>query len=181
MLLTITTTHQPATDLGYLLHKHPDKLQTFALAFGEAKVFYPEANEQICTAALLLDIDPVKLVRNGKEEHQYVNDRPYAASSFLSVAIAQVFGTALGGKCSHRPELVNTPLPLVAKIPTLPCSGGEAVLRRLFEPLGYILTVQQHLLDQKFTDWGNSDYLTVELAYTAKGKRHCIPQFRRLL
>ena len=36
MLLTITTTYSPATDLGYLLHKHPDRLQTFDLAFGKA-------------------------------------------------------------------------------------------------------------------------------------------------
>ena len=165
MLLTITTTHQPATDLGYLLHKHPDKLQTFPLAFGQAKVFYPEADERVCTAALLLDIDPVKLVRNGKEgQQQYVNDRPYVASSFLSVAISQVFGTALGGKCCHRPELVTTPIPLIARILTLPCAGGEADLRRLFKPLGYTLTLQQHPLEQ--ADWGRSDYFSVELAHT---------------
>jgi 3' terminal RNA ribose 2'-O-methyltransferase Hen1 len=164
MLLTITTTQEPATDLGYLLHKHPDKIQTFDLAFGKAKVFYPEADNNICTAALLLDIDPVKLVRKGREGlQQYVNDRPYTASSFLSVAIAQVFRTALGGKCQQKPELVNTAIPLVAKIPTLPCFGGEAILRKLFEPLGYTLNLQQHPLDTKFPEWGNSFYFSVEL------------------
>ncbi len=169
MLLTITTTQKPATDLGYLLHKHPDKIQTFDLAFGKAKVFYPEADDNICTAALLLDIDPVKLVRKGREGlQQYVNDRPYTASSFLSVAIAQVFRTALGGRCQQKPELINKSIPLVAKIPTLPCFGGETILRKLFEPLGYTLKLQQHPLDTKFTEWGNSLYFSVELSHKIK-------------
>src|ERR1035438_5905679 len=63
MLLTITLTEPPATDLGFLLHKHPDRLQSFAVSAGEAHVFYPEATEQRCTAALLLEIDPIGLVR----------------------------------------------------------------------------------------------------------------------
>src|SRR5919202_3822047 len=103
MLLTISTTHRPATDLGYLLHKHPAKLQSFPLNFGLAHVFYPEAGEDRCTAALLLDLDPVGLVRGrGSAIDQYVNDRPYVASSFLSVALGQVFGTALAGNCAAR-------------------------------------------------------------------------------
>ncbi len=101
MLLTITTTHRPATDLSYLLHKHPARCQSFELGFGQAHVFYPEATEDRCTAALLLDIDPVGLVRRaGRSDfalYDYVNDRPYVASSFLSTAIAQVYGTALNG------------------------------------------------------------------------------------
>src|SRR4051812_48641978 len=102
MLLTITTTHQPATDLGYLLHKNPARPQSFDLPYGRARVFYPEADENRCTAALLLEIDPVALVRGkagaesqGRPLQPYVNDRPYVASSFLSVAIAQVYGSAL--------------------------------------------------------------------------------------
>ena len=98
MLLTITTTRAPATDLGYLLHKHPDRFQSFAVSAGAAHVFYPEATPERCTAALLLDLDPVGLARDrrgpagdGGQLQQYVNDRPYVASSFLSVAIAQVF------------------------------------------------------------------------------------------
>ena len=100
MLLTITTTYQPATDLGYLLAKHPDRVQDFNLAFGKAHVFYPEVSEERTTAALLLDINPIGLVR-GKSAFtlsQYVNDRPYVASSFLSVAIADVFRSALNGQ-----------------------------------------------------------------------------------
>ena len=114
MLLTITSTRSPATDLGYLLHKHPDRLQSFALPFGQAHVFYPAASEDRCTAALLLDVDPVGLIRRGvrfPRLDQYVNDRPYVASSFMSVAIARVFGTALGGTCSARPDLPSSRCP----------------------------------------------------------------------
>src|SRR5438552_14322779 len=116
MLLTLTTTHRPATDLGYLLHKHPGRTQSFDLAFGQAHVFYPEASEDRCTAALLLDIDPVGLVRGRGASYfalaDYVNDRPYAASSFLSVALSKVYGTAMAGNCKPRPDLVTQPLPL---------------------------------------------------------------------
>src|SRR6516162_2194018 len=117
MLLTIATTHQPANDLGYLLHKHPERFQSFDLSFGKAHVFYPEVGAERCTACLLMDVDPVGMVRGGKPSFmlaQYVNDRPYAASSFMSVAIAQVFGSALQGRCKDRPELAETPIPLLA-------------------------------------------------------------------
>lgn len=170
MLLTITTTHQPATDLGYLLHKNPARLHSFELSFGQAHVFYPEVGAERCTAALLLDVDPVGLVRNRKGPSgergtldQYVNDRPYVASSFLSVSIARVFGSALGGRSKHRPELVSTPIPLKAKISVLPCRGGEGLLRRLFEPLGYQVVAQRHSLDPVFPEWGESVYYDVEL------------------
>ncbi|MDB9380222.1 3' terminal RNA ribose 2'-O-methyltransferase Hen1, partial [Nodularia sphaerocarpa] len=167
MLLTITTTHSPATKLGYLLHKHPDRFQSFALSFGKAHVFYPEASVERCTAALLLDVDPVNLVRGrGARLEQYVSDRPYVASSFLSVAIAQVFSTALGGRCQDLPELAQTPIPLVAKLSVLPCRGGEEFLRQLFEPLGYIVSAAGHILDEKFPDWGQSQYFTIELQHT---------------
>ncbi|MEO8608419.1 MAG: 3' terminal RNA ribose 2'-O-methyltransferase Hen1 [Chloroflexota bacterium] len=168
MLLTITTTYSPATDLGYLLYKHPARIQTFDLAFGQVHVFYPEVMPERCTAALLLDINPVGLVRGGGGDRfalaQYVNDRPYAASSFLSVAIAQVYGTALSGICKDRPELVNTAIPLEATISALPCRGGEKILRQLFEPLGYVLTIERQPLDTQFPEWGESAYHTVQLA-----------------
>ncbi len=170
MLLTITTTYSPATDLGFLLHKHPERLQSFDLAFGQAHVFYPEANTEKCTAALLLDVDSVGLVRryHGQVRDnfalaEYVNDRPYVASSFMSVAIAKVFSSALSGKSKDRPELVETPIPLSAKLSTLPCRGGEKFLRRLFEPLGYNVNAERHILDAQFTDWGESRYFSVTL------------------
>jgi 3' terminal RNA ribose 2'-O-methyltransferase Hen1 len=173
MLLTITTTHQPATDLGHLLRKNPGRLQSFELTFGRANVFYPEATNERCTVALQIEVDPVALVRNrrgpageGRALEQYVNDRPYAASSFLSVAVADVFGSALSGSSKERPELVNTPLPLMASLSALPCRGGEEFLRKLFEPLGYLVAARQLPLDERFPDWGDSAYFQVELTAT---------------
>src|SRR5581483_6473742 len=170
MLLTLTTNYTPATDLGFLLFKNPARPQAFELTFGRAHVFYPEASEARCTAALLLDVDPVGLVRNrrgpageGYALEQYVNDRPYVGSSFLSVAIAQIFGSALAGRCKDRPELAEAALPLEAKLAVLPCRGGEGFLRRLFEPLGYAVTARRHALDEKFPEWGEGPYYTVEL------------------
>ncbi|HKV04140.1 MAG TPA: 3' terminal RNA ribose 2'-O-methyltransferase Hen1 [Candidatus Acidoferrales bacterium] len=170
MLLTITMTKRPATDLGYLLHKNPFRLHSVEQVFGRAHVFYPEATRDRCTAALLLEIDSIGLVRNrrgpGGEAHtleEYVNDRPYAASSFLSVAIARTFGTAMAGKSKERQKLADTRLPLEARIAVLPCRGGEILLRRLFEPLGYEVAATGHALDEKFPDWGESRYFTVTL------------------
>jgi 3' terminal RNA ribose 2'-O-methyltransferase Hen1 len=172
MLLTITTTHMPATDLGFLLAKNPARAHSFDLAFGKAHVFYPEASEERCTAALLLQIDPIALVRGrGSAEgllDQYVNDRPYAASSFLSVAIAEVFGTALNGRSRERAVLAQTPLPLEATIAAVGARGGEALLRRLFEPLGYTVEVTGHVLDERFSEWGQSQYYTLTLRGTQR-------------
>jgi 3' terminal RNA ribose 2'-O-methyltransferase Hen1 len=140
VLLTLTTTHRPATDLGYLLHKHPDRVQRFSVPFGAAHVFYPEASEERCTAALLLEVDPVGLVRRGGSAFalaQYVNDRPYVASSFLSVALTHVYKSALEGICKERDA--NLEIPLVAELPAVP---GGALAARLFEPLGYTVDTE---------------------------------------
>jgi 3' terminal RNA ribose 2'-O-methyltransferase Hen1 len=168
MLLTITTTHQPADELGYLLAKNPARVQSFDLSFGKAHVFYPEASAERCTAALLLDVDPVGLVRGrgaGGEGllDQYVNDRPYVASSFLSVALAEVFGTALNGRSRERPELVTTAIPLEARIAALPVRGGPELLERLFAPLGYNIELETTLLDPQFPEWGMSRYVNLTL------------------
>src|SRR5262245_15608225 len=170
MLLTLTTTHRPATELGFLLHKHPNRFQSFDLSFGKAHVFYPEASVDRCTACLLLDVDPVGLVR-GKADHafsfgQYVNDRPYVASSFLSVAISQVFGSALQGSCKPKPELATMPLPPEARLEVLPVRGGGEFLRSVFEPLGYEIEVVRHPLDEAFPDWGDSPYYSVTIRKT---------------
>ncbi len=171
MLLTITTTHQPATDLGYLLHKNPARCHSFELSFGHAHVIYPEATVERCTAALVLDVDPVGMVRGGARFRdglldQYVNDRPYVASSFLSVAIAQVYGSALAGRCNERPDLACTPIPLSARISVLPCRGGAPFLERIFGPLGYTMQIVRHPLDDQYPEWGESPYYTVSLAKT---------------
>src|ERR1700744_3782318 len=158
MLLTISTTYEPASDLGYLLHKNPSRVQTEELSFGKAHVFYPEATERHCTVALLLEVDPIALVRNnrgpageGQQLQQYVNDRPYGANSFLSVAIGRVFASALGGRSKERAALAEMAIPLVARIPAMAAhGGGEDLVRRLFEPLGYNVRMETTLLDEAF-------------------------------
>jgi 3' terminal RNA ribose 2'-O-methyltransferase Hen1 len=167
VLLTITLTQPPATDLGYLLHKSPGRIHTRQLSFGPAHVFYPEATEQRCTAALLLDIDPVGLSRGRREGpslEPYVNDRPYVASSFLSVPIADHFGTAMGGRSKERQELADEALPLQATLAAVPSHGGESLIRRLFEPLGYVVTTVPHPLTETFADWTESPYFTVTIS-----------------
>jgi 3' terminal RNA ribose 2'-O-methyltransferase Hen1 len=167
VLLTVSTTASPATDLGFLLHKHPDRVQSFELAAGTAEVFYPEATQQRCTAALLLRIDPIALVRGRKADGfslgQYVNDRPYAASSMLAVALGKVFSTAMAGRCKARPELVGRPLPLRIEMPALPCRGGRDLAARLFGPLGWSVEATAASLDPAFPEWGESPYLAVRL------------------
>jgi 3' terminal RNA ribose 2'-O-methyltransferase Hen1 len=174
MLLKITTTHQPATDLGYLLHKHPNKLQSVDLSIGKAHIFYPESSEERTTASLLLDTDPIDLVRGGRNLSgkafslgQYVSDRPYVASSFMSVAIAKAFSTAMNGKCSKKPELVDVPMPFEVMLSVIPApKGGETLIRKMFEPLGYTVALERHTLDEKFVDWGESKYFTLNLTHT---------------
>ena len=171
MLLTITTTHQPATDLGFLLHKNPSRFQSFKLSFGRADVFYPEADVHRCTAALLLHIDPVGLVRPkpgkpyaGDWLGQYVNDRPYVVSSHMSVAIASVFGSALAGKSAERSELAEAAIPLEADVPVMPSADGTGLIRQLFEPLGYGVDVSGYPLDERFPEWGHGPYYGVRLS-----------------
>ncbi|MBN1430332.1 MAG: 3' terminal RNA ribose 2'-O-methyltransferase Hen1 [Anaerolineae bacterium] len=172
MLLTITTTHRPATELGYLLHKHPGRCQSFEMGFGQAHVFYPEANEDRCTAALLMDIDPVGLVRRERRAdfalYDYVNDRPYVASSFLSTTIAQVYGSALNGHCKTHPQLAEAPIALEARLAAVPSPNGEETLRRLFEPLGYAVEMEGCLLDEQFPEWGQSRFYRLGLSGTVR-------------
>jgi 3' terminal RNA ribose 2'-O-methyltransferase Hen1 len=170
MYLTISYAGNPSTDLGYLLHKSPTRIHTIEQAFGRAHVFYPEVTSERCTAALLLEVDPIGLVRNrrgpsgeGYALEQYVNDRPYVASSFLSVAIAKAFGTAMTGRSKERQELADKQLEFETQIQVLPCRGSDGLLRRLFEPLGYEVRAAGHTLDEKFPEWGKSAYYSVAL------------------
>ncbi|MER6997013.1 3' terminal RNA ribose 2'-O-methyltransferase Hen1 [Streptomyces sp. NPDC000410] len=177
MFLTISTTgtpERPATDLGFLLHKHPDKAQTFSTSHGTAHVLYPEATAERCTAALLLEVDPVALVRRGKGKGrggapdsalaQYVNDRPYAASSLLSVAMSTVFKSALRGVCQAMPERAESTLPLRIEVPALPARGGAELVHKLFGPLGWTsVEAQPVALDEQFPEWGDSRYVRLVL------------------
>ncbi|MEV7891382.1 3' terminal RNA ribose 2'-O-methyltransferase Hen1 [Streptomyces sp. NPDC002817] len=176
MFLTISTTgtsERPATDLGFLLHKHPEKSQAFSTSYGKAHVLYPEADAERCTAALLLEVDAVALVRRGKGKGrggapdaalaQYVNDRPYAASSLLAVALSGVFSSAMRGVCNARPERAAQPLPLRIEVPALPARGGPDLVQKLFEPLGWTVTVEPVALDTQFPEWGDSRYVRLVL------------------
>jgi 3' terminal RNA ribose 2'-O-methyltransferase Hen1 len=155
--------------LGYLLHKNPQRLHSLELSFGKAHLFYPEATQERCTAALLLDVDPVGLVRGKRGQHegrtldQYVNDRPYVLSSFLSVAMGRALGTAMTGRSKGRQELADQKIPLTATLAVVACRGGEQLLRDLFEPLGYGVSAEHHPLDEKFPEWGEGPYYTVRL------------------
>ncbi|MFY1597485.1 3' terminal RNA ribose 2'-O-methyltransferase Hen1 [Micromonospora sp. WMMD737] len=180
MLLTLTTTHRPATDLGHLLIKHPDRAHAFDVPVGTAHVFYPEANEQRCTAALLLDVDPLRLAgARGRGRQQaptpdsftlgrYVNDRPYAASSLLSSALSKVYRSALRGESRERPELARTPIPLEVRVPVLRCRGGADVAVRMFGPLGWAVTAAPIPLDERHPEWGDSRYVDLTLTGTLR-------------
>ncbi|MET9950493.1 3' terminal RNA ribose 2'-O-methyltransferase Hen1 [Streptomyces sp. NPDC006339] len=177
MFLTISTTgnaEKPATDLGFLLHKHPGRAQAFSTSHGTAHVLYPEASAERCTAALLFEVDPVALVRRGKGKGrggapdaalaQYVNDRPYAASSLLAVALARVFKSALQGSCAAMPERAAAAMPLRIEVPVLPARGGAELVGRLFGPLGWASVVAEPVaLDPEFPAWGDSRYVRLVL------------------
>jgi len=163
MLLKISSTAPQATDLGFLLHKNPANLHEVEVAFGKAYVFYTEATAQRCTACLLLEIDPVGLVRGAQRFEDYVNDRPYVSSSYMTVAIGRVFGTALAGNCQKRPELVGTKLPLETVIEVIRSRGGADVLHKLFEPLGYTVEVSQIPFDETSQELGESPYFRLLL------------------
>lgn len=169
MLLTITYRGDHATDLGFLLFKNPQRPQEFELSYGKAYVFYPEAGDEVCTAALLLNIDPIDLARGkvGAKDgglFDYVNDRPYVSSSFMSTAISRLFGTAMTGRCDKRPELVEQELDLTATVSTLPCTGNTEMLNRVFEPLGYNVSFDCSVLDPKYPEWGDGKYVDLTIS-----------------
>lgn len=171
MLLTISAEQSDvlldASDLGFLLHKHPDRLQSFDVHGGQAHVFYPESTSQRCTAALLLEVDPIALVKGkGAKQQafslgQYVNDRPYAASSLLSVAMGKIFRTALGGRCDSRQDIADAPIPLTIDIPAVP--GGTELVTRMFEPMGWHVAAESLPLDPDVPQWGDSTYVRLTL------------------
>jgi len=179
VFLTLTTDLTgfglPASDFGFLLHKNPGRPQSTAITGGTAHVFYPEATDARCTAAVLLEIDPIALVRAGRGKSsegftlgQYVNDRPYAASSLLGAAMADVLSTARSGRCASRQELADAAIPLEIEVPVLPCRGGAELAARLFGPLGWSVEATPIPLDEAFPAWGESRYLHVVLRGTVR-------------
>ena len=172
MLLTLTTTHRPATDLGYLLGKNPARAQSFSLPFGDAHVLWPEAGDERATAALLVDVDPVALVRgrqgspSGGPLAAYVNDRPYVASSFLAVALGRVYRSGLAGNSKERAALVETPIPLDIRVDVVAARGGPALLERLFVPLGWTVEAERLPRDPEVPAWGDSALYRLRLVGT---------------
>ena len=171
MLLTLSTTMPDATDLGFVLHKHPDRAQSFSIGPGTVHVFWPEASAERSTVAVLLEVDPIALVRgrNGRGDggfalSQYVNDRPYAASSMLSVAVGKVFATAMSGRCQARPELPGRSVPLEVHVPVLAARGGAGLVERLFAPLGWTVHTTAIPLDPEVPAWGSSPYVDLRLS-----------------
>jgi len=178
MILNITTTTFPAKNLGFLLHKNPDNFKSVKLSIGKAHIFYPEASDERTTVSLLLDINPMELakskkniIRKGFSLAQYVNDRPYVASSFMSVALAKAFSTAMNGTCKNKPELVDEKMDFEVEISVLHSPrGGDNLIKRLFLPLGYELEIKKYLLDEKFESWGEANYYTLKLRNKIKLK-----------
>ncbi|MDO4544956.1 MAG: 3' terminal RNA ribose 2'-O-methyltransferase Hen1 [Bacillota bacterium] len=169
MLLTIAYRGKNTQNMGYLLHKNPYRAQQFELNFGKVYVFYPEISDAQTTAALVLDIDPIALAKgkqgsNGQGLFSYVNDRPYVASSFMSTALAKVFGTAMSGRCDKMQELADTPLDLKATIHMLPCRGTPDFAKEVFEPLGYETSYRTTILDEKFPEWEDSTYIDLTIS-----------------
>lgn len=173
MLLTITYEGENTQNLGFLLHKNPDRAQQFELNYGRAYVFYTEVSNERTTAALLLDIDPIDLARGkiGSRDgglFDYVNDRPYSATSFMSTAISRIFGTSMSGKCAKMQSLADTPLKLTAYISSLKDGGDTELASQLFEPLGYTVKTERTLLDENFKEWGISPYIALTISGTVR-------------
>jgi 3' terminal RNA ribose 2'-O-methyltransferase Hen1 len=173
VFISLSVTASPgmpvATDLGYLLHKHPERVQPFELPVGAAQVFWPEATPQRATCALLLEVDPIGLVRGRRDGGgfalaQYVNDRPYAATSMLAVALGKVFRTAIAGRCEARPALVAEPVPLEVHVPAV--AGGADLVEQLFAPLGWSVSASPVVLDPEVPAWGDSPYVDLRLSGT---------------
>ncbi|ADB31716.1 Methyltransferase type 12 [Kribbella flavida DSM 17836] len=174
MFLSLGTTSAglgaPASEFGFLLHKNPARPQSLSVTGGTAYVLYPEATEARCTAAVLLEVDPIALVRSGKGRAaegftlgQYVNDRPYAASSLLAVALGKLFRTAMNGRCDARPELAARRIALDVHVPALPCRGGPELAERFFAPLGWSVDARPIPLDPEIPEWGDSRYVDLHL------------------
>lgn len=169
MLLTITYKGENAADLGFLLHKNPSRPQEVSLSYGKAIIFYPVVEKDICTAALLLDINPLDLTRGktGSRHgglYDYINDRPYVSSSFMSSAIARVFGTAMTGRSDTRQELSDQALDLSATITMLPFQGELEMLEKVFSPLGY--TVDFKTIDdiEGNQEWAGRQYVDLTIS-----------------
>ncbi len=166
MLITLTCAMPNAPDIGYVLGKHPGSIFMRQFSAGTVWVYYPHVVDEQVTVALLTEIDPVGLVRGPAaltQLDQYVNDRPYVASSLTSVALRVAFSSALAGRCEARPDLVGRSLHWEVTIPALNCDAGADLITRLFTPLGYEVVAECLPLDARFPAWGEANLFYVRL------------------
>jgi 3' terminal RNA ribose 2'-O-methyltransferase Hen1 len=166
VLITLTCYAPNAAEMGYLLGKHPQSVFERDFSGGKIWVFYPEIANDHLTIACLTEIDPVGLVRGPAANallEQYVNDRPYVASSLTSVALKTAFATAMSGRSQSHPERVTEKVRWEATLPAVACDAGENLIRRIFTPLGYTVTTARLPLDAQFPAWGEADLYMVRL------------------
>lgn len=152
-------------------------MHEFELPYGLARVFYPEVSEERYPAALLIEVDPLQIARrafgmaDAAPLGAYVNDRPYVASSYLSVALARVFGSTLADRSKKRPGLAAGPRPLTATIEVVP-AADENVPHRLFEPLGDHVETWRLVVDvldgPPSSNSGPSSYVKLRLEGTGR-------------
>ena len=166
MLITLTCYAPNAAELGFLLGKHPASVFERDFSAGKVWAFYPEVADDHLTIACLTEIDPVGLVRGPAAAallEQYVNDRPYVASSLTSVALKTAFATAMSGRSQSHSERVTEKVRWEATLPVVACDGGDNLIRRLFTPLGYEVATTRLPLDTHFPAWGQADLYSVRL------------------
>ncbi|WP_230594738.1 3' terminal RNA ribose 2'-O-methyltransferase Hen1 [Rhodococcoides fascians] len=150
MTANATTDFPDTSDIGYLLHKHPDRVLSRNLPMGAATVLYPEVSAERTTLAVLLDA---------------TDDKSPAASGF-AVALSRLFKQALTGVCATRPELVSAAIDLTVSMPAAPSRGAADLTSRLFGPLGWTVEATPIPLDPTQPEWGNSEYVDLVLTGT---------------
>jgi 3' terminal RNA ribose 2'-O-methyltransferase Hen1 len=166
MLITLTCHAPNAPEVGYLLAKNPATVFERLFSAGRVWVFYSEVAADHITVVLLAEIDSVGLVRGPAALaglDQYVNDRPYVASSLMSVALNVAFATAISGRSKERPERVGERMRWEVTLPAVACEAGEELIGRMLAPLGYAVTTARLPLDAHFPAWGAADLYTVQL------------------
>ncbi|MBD0021280.1 3' terminal RNA ribose 2'-O-methyltransferase Hen1 [Gordonia pseudamarae] len=162
MIATIEVTGddaRPATDLGFLLHKHPDRVQTFATTQGTATVFYSEATAQRCRVVLHVDGAGVRPDKSSGVS-PYVNALADEASSRFVVALGKVFGDTIAGRAVTRPDLVSHVWEVTITIAAVPLRSASSPAD-LFGPIGWDVGVARQPLSP--VPWGDSAHGTITL------------------
>jgi 3' terminal RNA ribose 2'-O-methyltransferase Hen1 len=157
--LSIATTRQSATDLGFLLYKHPDRVFRSDASRNSkmsAVGFYPEAADERCEFCLIVEVDPVERVRGaswGAGIAQYVEPLPFLASSYMSQALSLCLRSAMNGIVTSKNASEEKRLQAAAvekwplEITVSPLRTSPALISRMFEPLGWDVSLHSVPLD----------------------------------